>query len=102
MSIAISIENFTGALRQAPTVNTANSGGVNVAGGQSRANAATGIQAGSANEPASSSPQLSPGFTVVVLQLLNQQGAVVSTIPTQQQLNAYRNGTAPPPNSAAS
>jgi hypothetical protein len=33
---------------------------------------------------------------------LNQQGAVISTIPTQQQLNAYRNGTAPPPNSAAS
>lgn len=50
-----------------------------------------------ASEPASGQIQLTPGVTVVVLELLNDKGAVTATIPSAQQLAAYRNGTAIPP-----
>jgi hypothetical protein len=47
---------------------------------------------------AASQPQLASNLTVVVLQLLNEQGVVTATIPSAQQLAAYRAGTAVPPN----
>ncbi len=48
-------------------------------------------------EPASAPAALAPGFTVVVLELRNEQGQIITTVPNAQQLAAYRNGTATPP-----
>jgi hypothetical protein len=99
MSLALVIENIDGSLRQlAPAAEAGTLAGKTAA--ESRLSAgqavATADQAGF-NEPTSGQIQLTPGFSVVVLQLLNEQGNVVATVPTAQQLAAYRNGTATPP-----
>jgi hypothetical protein len=91
MSLGIVIANIAGPLRQAEApaaavaADTAGSGNAN----------ATVL----ARPPAigASQPQLASNLTVVVLQLLNEQGVVTATIPSAQQLAAYRAGTAVPP-----
>jgi hypothetical protein len=96
MSIGITIENIAGPVRASvPTVNTGTLDGKTGAGGN-----AAGTQAGAAGAQANSGQlvgQLAPGFSIVVLQVLNDHGTVVATVPTSQQLAAYRNGTATPP-----
>lgn len=89
MSLGLVIENIAGSIRQLPLPEAGGAAG-NTDAGKAAPEA-------SGAEPGSGQAQLSPGFTVVVLQLLNEQGAVVSTIPSAQQLAAYRNGTATPP-----
>jgi hypothetical protein len=100
MSLGILIANITGSLRQSasPSSVAAFSAG-NVATGAAAAKTNTASAQPSSSAPAigASQPQLTPNFTVVVLQLLNEQGVVTSTIPSTQQLAAYRAGTAVPP-----
>jgi len=91
MSLSIVIANIAGPVRQSAQAPPA---------------ATAGTEAGiapvtvSALSPAivASQPRLASNLTVVVLQLLNEQGAVTATIPSAQQLAAYRAGTAVPPN----
>jgi hypothetical protein len=94
MSIGLVIENIAGSVRESPpaVVET----GLVDKSSQGTA-ASTPGNPPNPSEPLSGQAQLTPGFSVVVLQLLNEQGAVVTTIPSAQQLAAYRNGTAAPP-----
>jgi len=91
MSLGIVIANIAGPLRQAEVPAAAVAADT---AGPSIANATV-----SAPTPAvgAGQPQLASSLTVVVLQLLNEQGVVTSTIPSAQQLAAYRAGTAVPP-----
>ncbi len=99
MSLGIVIANIAAPLRQSPVGPAASS--LIAAPAASGADAAA-AGASTANETvlassvAAGSQQLASGFTVVVLQLLNEQGIVTSTIPSAQQLAAYRAGTAVP------
>jgi hypothetical protein len=56
-------------------------------------------QAATASSPGSPSPtlRLDPALGLVVIEFLGKTGAVTSSIPTQQQLQAYRAGTEPVP-----
>jgi hypothetical protein len=88
MSLGIVIANIAGPVRQSALA--PQSAAPNVASN-------TASETVSAASPAiTSQPQLASNFTVVVLQLLNEQGVVTSTIPSAQQLAAYRAGTAVP------
>ncbi len=98
MSISLTIANIPGSLRQSAAV-TANAGSAydtSAASGSAAKHSASATQAVSA-QPLSGQSQLTPSFSVVVLELLNDKGAVIATTPTAQQLAAYRNGTATPP-----
>jgi hypothetical protein len=94
MSLGIVIANIAGPVRQSAEAPAA-----------VVAEAAAGAEPGIANATvsqrapaiAASQPQLASNLTLVVLQLLNEQGVVTSTIPSAQQLAAYRAGTAVPP-----
>jgi hypothetical protein len=95
MSIGLVIANIGGSVRQLPPVSA---DVLSVPDKNPSGSAAPeAVTPSASREPASGQTQLTPGFTVVVLQLLNEQGAVVSTIPSAQQLAAYRKGTATPP-----
>jgi hypothetical protein len=41
--------------------------------------------------------QLDPALGLVVIEFVNSSGAVTTSIPTQRELTAYREGTAEPP-----
>ena len=41
--------------------------------------------------------RLDPALGLVVIEFVNQSGAVTSSIPSQRQLTAYQDGTAAPP-----
>jgi hypothetical protein len=99
MSLALVIENIAGSPRQlVPAAEAGTPAGKTPAGSQvSLGQAVATSDHAVVNEPASGQIQLTPAFSVVVLQLLNEQGNVVATVPTAQQLAAYRNGTATPP-----
>ncbi len=88
MSIGLVIANITGSLRPAAALTgsvLSTTGSVTAAGSQNtHANPLPGLS------------QLTPGFSVVVLQLMNEEGTVTATIPSAQQLAAYRNGTVTP------
>ena len=89
------IANIAGSVRQAPvSPPEAASPAANAA---PRSPASSGAAAPAGADPASPPAGLTPDFTVVVLELRNAQGAVVTTVPSAQQLAAYRNGTATPP-----
>ena len=93
MSIGLLIANIAGGARTLPAANA-------VAGENGPSETAPVAAAPSPSaliEPLSGQAQLTPGFTVLVLELLNDKGAVTATIPSAQQLAAYRNGTATPP-----
>jgi hypothetical protein len=94
MSLGIVIANIAGPVRQSPAAPLAPVAEDAAGATPSIANATV-----SAFSPAiaASQPQLASNLTVVVLQLLNEQGVVTSTIPSAQQLAAYRAGTAVPP-----
>jgi len=106
MSLAIVIANIAGPVRQSPTAiaAAANASAPSAVAGVDAAAAAPGTAnsnstetvAASAPALAAAQPQLTSNFTVVVLQLLNEQGVVTATIPSAQQLAAYRAGTATP------
>jgi hypothetical protein len=90
MSLGIAIANIAGPVRQLPAPIPAAAIG--------EASAAANTTKAPSAPPAigASQPQLASNFTVVVLQLLNEQGVVTATIPSAQQLAAYRAGTAVP------
>jgi hypothetical protein len=94
MSLGIVIANIARPLRQSVEAPAAAVGEPAGAGG-SIANATV---SGGAPAIAATQPQLASNLTVVVLQLLNEQGVVTATIPSAQQLAAYRAWTAVPPN----
>ncbi len=101
MSLGIVIANFAGPVRQSPTAGVS---AATAAAASDAVNAAPNAANGISNETvsaavpalAASQPQLTSNFTVVVLQLLNEQGVVTATIPSAQQLAAYRAGSAVP------
>jgi hypothetical protein len=100
MSIGLVIANISGSIRQPPAVTagngvTDNQSSQAITGSASAKQASGGLPA--ANQLASSPSHLTPGVTIVVLELLNGKGTVTATIPSAQQLAAYRNGTASPP-----
>ena len=92
MSIGLVIADISGSVRQ-PAAAT---GSERLAEVPAAAAAPTQTGQSVLNDPLSSQAALTPGFTVLVLELLNDKGAVVSTVPTAQQLAAYRNGTSTP------
>ena len=94
MSLGIVIANIAGPVRQSAEPAAAIVEEAAGAGG----GGANATVSGRAPAIAASQPQLASNLTVVVLQLLNEQGVVTSTIPSAQQLAAYRAGTAVPPN----
>ncbi len=94
MSLGIVIANIAGPLRQSAAAPVA-SHAEDTAG--TRADIANATVSSQAPPIAASQPQLASNLTLVVLQLLNEQGVVTATIPSAQQLAAYRAGTAVPP-----
>jgi hypothetical protein len=94
MSLGIVIANIAGPVRQSPEAPAAAIVEEAAGAGGGGANATV---SGRASAIAATQPQLASNLTVVVLQLLNEQGVVTSTIPSAQQLAAYRAGTAVPP-----
>jgi F0F1-type ATP synthase membrane subunit c/vacuolar-type H+-ATPase subunit K len=94
MSLGIVIANIAGPVRQSAEAPAA-------AIAEGAAGAGSGIANATVSQHApaiaASQPQLASSLTLVVLQLLNEQGVVTSTIPSAQQLAAYRAGTAVPP-----
>jgi hypothetical protein len=91
MSLGIVIANIAGPLRQAEAP------AVSVAAEPTGPNTENATVSARSPAVAASQPQLASNLTVVVLQLLNEQGVVTATIPSAQQLAAYRAGTAVPP-----
>jgi hypothetical protein len=93
MSIDLVIANIPGSVRSAAAAPPA---ATSISVGTTSTKATSGTSSAAATQIPSPA-QLTPGFSVVVLQLRNSEGDVTSTIPSAKQLAAYGTGLATPP-----
>jgi hypothetical protein len=98
MPINLVIANFAGSVRETAPAAEAAVPAVPAGHADAQASSTTAVPASQpVGDVPSNPPGLTPAFTLVVMELLNEHGTVIATVPSQQQLAAYREGLAIPP-----